>query len=132
MQSHTNDGGSPSPQKVEGGDTSTGEVAQPAPAAAQSTDGAEDSEDLNEFNSAPFFLLASKYFQRSSIWFLLVTGLCALRCASIFTVVLAYIHVLCRVFQTVALMFKKRPFAKAAYGLSTLIIFMMFFAAMVD
>ena len=67
-----------------------------------------------------------------SIWFMLVCALCAFRAASPFTVAIAYIHVLCRILQAVALMLKKRPLAKAAYGVATLMIVMMFFAAMID
>ena len=92
----------------------------------------DDDDDLAEFTSAPFLVLASKNFQKSTIWFMLVAAFCSFRAASAFTVAIAYIHVGFRVLQTVALMLKKRPLAKVAYGLSTLMIVMMFFAAMVD
>ena len=51
----------------------------------------EDEDDLAEFGSGPFLLLASKYYQKMSLWFMLVAGFCAFRAPSTFTVVIAYI-----------------------------------------
>ena len=45
---------------------------------------------------------------------------------------LAYIQVLFRLFQVIALMLKKRLIAKVAYSFSTLVVVLMFFGAMVD
>ena len=104
---------------------------QEAQKPASLDDQLEDSE-LVEFESAPFLLLASKYFQKSAVWFVLISAFCAFRAASAFTVSLAYIHVGIRVVQLAALMLKKRVIAKVAYGVSTIIIVMMFFAAMID
>ena len=73
-----------------------------------------------------------KYFQKSSIWFLLVATFCAIRAPSTFTVVLAYIQVLFRLFQVIALMLKKRMLAKVAYAFCSIVIVLMFFGAMVD
>ena len=58
--------------------------------------------------------------------------MCAIRAPSTFTVVLAYIQVLFRLFQVIALMLKKRLIAKVAYSFSTLVVVLMFFGAMVD
>ena len=63
---------------------------------------------------------------------MLVAAFCAFRAPSAFSVVVAYLHVGFRLLQGVALMLKKRPLAKAAYGLCTLMIVMLFFAAMCD
>ena len=95
-------------------------------------DSTDESDDLVEFNSAPFLLLASKYYQKSSIWFMLVSAFCAFRSASAFTVSVAYIQVFSRLIQVIALMLKKRPLAKVSYGLATVAIIMMFFADMID
>ena len=62
----------------------------------------------------------------------MISAFCAFRAASAFTVSLAYIHVGIRLIQAVGLMLKKRILAKVAYGVSTIIIVMMFFAAMID
>ena len=85
-----------------------------------------------EFESAPFLLLASKYYQRSTVWFLLIAALCSFRTPSAFTVSLAYIQVGFRVVQGIALMLKKRLISKVAYGISTIILVMMFFACLND
>ncbi len=58
--------------------------------------------------------------------------MCAIRAPSTFTVVLAYIQVLFRLFQLIALMLKKRTIAKVAYSFSTIVVILMFFGAMVD
>ena len=87
---------------------------------------------MTEFEGAPFILLASKYYQKSSIWFMLISAFCAFRAASAFTVSLAYIHVGLRILQLVALMLKKRLVSKIAYGIATLVIVLMFFACMID
>ena len=92
----------------------------------------EDDEDIVEFEQWPFILMVSKNFQRSQIWFMLVASLCAFRAASAFTVTIAYLQVGFRLLQLIALKLKKRKLAYIAYGLSTLFIGMMFFAAMAD
>ena len=58
--------------------------------------------------------------------------MCAIRAPSTFTVVLAYIQVLFRLFQLIALMLKKRTISKVAYSFSTIVVILMFFGAMVD
>ena len=63
---------------------------------------------------------------------MLVCAFCAFRAPSAFTVSLAFIHVGIRLVQVVALMLKKRVIAKVAYGVATIIVVMMFFAAMID
>ena len=63
---------------------------------------------------------------------MLISAFCAFRAPSAFTVSLSYIHVGIRLVQLAALMLKKRVIAKVAYGVSTIIIVMMFFACMID
>ena len=63
---------------------------------------------------------------------MLISAFCAFRAASAFTVSLAYIHVGFRFLECFALLLKKRLISKIAYGFSTLIIAMMFFACMID
>ncbi len=63
---------------------------------------------------------------------MLICAFCAFRAASAFTVSLAFIHTGLRILQCVSLMLKKRLVAKVAYGISTLVITMMFFACMID
>ena len=50
-------------------------------------------EDLAEFESAPIVHLASKNFQKSTVWFMLIAAFCSFRAASAFTVSVAYICV---------------------------------------
>ena len=91
----------------------------------------EDGEDT-EFETAPFVTLASKNYQKMTLWFMLVTGFCAFRAALPLTVACAYLHVVCRVLQMVAAIFKKRRLANVAYILATVFIVIMFFADMID
>ena len=63
---------------------------------------------------------------------MLIAAFCSFRAASAFTVSIAYICVGCRILQVIGAVFKKRMVAKAAYGLCTLMIVMMFFACMID
>jgi hypothetical protein len=89
-------------------------------------------EDLTEFESAPYMHMASKYYQRSTVWFMLIAAFCSFRAAGAFTVSIAYINVFFRVIQLVGVIFKKRMVAKAGYGLCTITIIMLFFACMID
>ena len=93
---------------------------------------ADNEEDFLEFASAPIEHLISKNFQKSMVWFMLICAFCCFRAAIPFNVAMAYVHVGLRLVQMVGAFFRKRIVAKAAYGLSTIVIVMMFFACMID
>ena len=69
---------------------------------------------------------------RSSLWFAVAVGFCALRAAKDFVVAIAFIQVVARVVQLVGVILRKRRIAQIGYGVSAAIITIMFMFAMAD
>lgn len=89
-------------------------------------------EDDYDFDSSHLFVIVSKNFQKSSIWFLLLAGFCAFRAPIPLTVAMAYLQVVCRVVQLIGTALKKRLVARIGYVAATLFMIIMFFAVMID
>lgn len=69
---------------------------------------------------------------RTSLWFAIAVGFCALRAAKDFVVAIAFIQVIGRIVQLVGVILRKRLIAQVGYGISTVLIFIMFMFAMAD
>ena len=63
----------------------------------------EAEEDLDKFSSSNFVSISVSQFQKSTLWFSLVTAFLAMRGANTFSVLLAYVSVLLRIFQAISI-----------------------------
>lgn len=86
---------------------------------------------MGEFFNTHFLVLAVKNYQKSSLWWCFVISLCAMRAATGFTVFLAYMSLLCRIVQIVAVVIQSENLSKASYAIATLLLVIIFFTEMV-
>lgn len=91
----------------------------------------EDSE-LDEWQYNHFLTTISKNYQKSTLWFTVLIGLCAMRAANGFTVALSYFCLFLRVGQVAALVMKSEKAGWALYASVTFLMVLMFFSEMVS
>ncbi|CDW72005.1 UNKNOWN [Stylonychia lemnae] len=118
-------------QPNENVDGMVGQKKDAKPAAGINDSQLNNDED-SEFESAHLFVIVTKNFQKMSIWFFLLSGLCAFRAAIPLTVAMAWLQVLCRIVQLIGTMLKKRLVAKIGYLSATLFMIIMFLGVMAD
>jgi len=88
---------------------------------------AAESNELHEFSNLNFLILVAKNYQKSSLWFNVVIALLAMRGASSFSVLLAFVSLVLRLNQAVAVVLQKKQMAQISYGIATFLILLMWF-----
>ena len=88
--------------------------------------------EADDFETMQFLQLLPKTFVKSTLWFSVAVAFCAMRSATTFIVVMAYMQVVARAVQLIGMILKNRKIAQVAYSISTFIILIMFMAAMAD
>ena len=92
----------------------------------------DESDEFTNYSHDPnhFIVTAVKGYQRSSLFWCLAVGLCAMRCANPFTVTLAFMSLIFRVVQLSAIYTQNINVAQGAYLLATFTLGLMFLAEM--
>jgi len=85
----------------------------------------EDLAELDEFNTTNFFILAAKNYQKSTIWWIFILSILAMRGANTFATYLVYFSVIIRITQAVSIVLQDEKLAGRCYVIGTSIIIIL-------
>jgi ABC-type multidrug transport system fused ATPase/permease subunit len=91
-----------------------------------------EKEELDEFSNTNVLILVTRNFQKSTFWFTFVITLLAMRGASGFSILCAYVSVLLRLCQVVSIITQKKRCAHICYSVATFLLVIMWFTAFIS
>jgi len=77
-----------------------------------------------------FLINAVRNYNKSTIWFTAIIALCVMKAAGKFTIVVAYLCLVCRLAQLIGLIMHQRTITRVSYGLATFLNFILLMCAL--